>query len=126
MKKWIDRAKQLKRQVMVLYYAYRDARTPMWAKVAAFCVVAYALSPIDLIPDFIPILGYLDDVVLVPLGILLTLKLIPPEVLIDSQELAESRQGQDRKANWIVAAFIIALWVAAGISLSYALYRYWL
>ena len=71
-------ARAVKRDVLVLYLAARDPRVPWYAKVVAACVVAYALSPIDLIPDFIPVLGYLDDVIIVPLGIILAMRLIPP------------------------------------------------
>ena len=68
---------KLKRQIFILYYAYKDDRVPWYAKVFIACVVAYAFSPIDLIPDFIPILGYLDEVILLPLGIMLAMKMIP-------------------------------------------------
>ena len=93
---WKARARQLKAEVYALYLAYRDPRVPWYAKVLAACVVGYALSPIDLIPDFIPVLGYLDDLVLIPLGIALTLRLIPPEVLDECRaracaELAEGK-----------------------------------
>ena len=74
-------AKNLKRQIFILYFAYKDERVPWYAKLFTACVVAYAFSPIDLIPDFIPILGYLDDVIIVPLGIMFALKMIPKNVL---------------------------------------------
>lgn len=75
-------AKQLKRQIYVLYLAYKDPRMPLFTKIFTVSVVAYAFSPIDLIPDFIPILGYLDDLILVPLGVYFALKLIPKPVLV--------------------------------------------
>src|SRR4051812_611938 len=80
-----DKARALKRETTALYFAVRDPRTPVFAKIIAGLVVAYALSPIDLIPDFIPVLGYLDDLILVPVGIAISLRLIPDEVLADSR-----------------------------------------
>lgn len=84
-----DRARRLKREVHALTFACRDPRTPWYAKASAAVVVGYALSPIDLVPDFIPILGYLDDIILLPLGVALVLKLVPPEVMADAQVAAE-------------------------------------
>lgn len=83
-----DWARSLKREVHAIYLAARDPRTPWYAKALAICVAGYALSPIDLIPDFIPVLGYLDDVILVPLGILAVVKLIPPQVMAESRVAA--------------------------------------
>jgi uncharacterized membrane protein YkvA (DUF1232 family) len=74
-------ARKLKQNLFVLYLSYKDKRTPCYAKVVAICVVAYAFSPIDLIPDFIPVLGYLDDLIIVPIGISIALKLIPPYII---------------------------------------------
>ena len=107
---WRTRARQLKFEVVALYFAIRDPRIPWYAKVFAGCVVAYALSPIDLIPDFIPVLGYLDDAILIPLGIALTLKIIPPAVLAECREKA--RGVEDRPTSWAGAAVIITIWVA--------------
>lgn len=92
--------------------APRDQRTPWYAWVLAVVVVGYALSPIDLIPDFIPILGYLDDLVLLPLGIWLTIRLIPEDVLAECRAAAESngQQATGRHA-WLAAVLIIAIWV---------------
>ncbi len=84
---------------------------PWYAKVLTACVVAYALSPIDLIPDFIPILGYLDDLVLVPLGIMLALKMIPPAVLKDCREQAAEAFADARPRNWVAGGIIIAAWI---------------
>src|SRR5687768_15685461 len=78
-------AKALKQQTLVVYYVARDRRTPWLARGLALGVAAYALSPIDLIPDFIPVLGYLDDLVLVPLGVMLVLRMVPEEVLADAR-----------------------------------------
>ncbi len=104
-----QRARQLKREVYALYLAYKYRRTPWHARIVVACVVGYAFSPIDLIPDFIPVFGYLDDLVLVPLGIMLALKLIPAEVMADCRVAAAT--AASRPTNWIAAGFIIALWV---------------
>ncbi|MFB9326181.1 YkvA family protein [Paenibacillus aurantiacus] len=108
-------ARRLKKQVFVLYYAYRDDRTPWPAKLIAICVVAYAFSPIDLIPDFIPILGYLDDVILVPLGVMLALRMMPDAVLADAREQAEERMKGGKPKNWFVGALFILIWIAAAV-----------
>jgi uncharacterized membrane protein YkvA (DUF1232 family) len=109
---WKRRARQLKAETYALFLAYRDRRTPWYARVFAACVVAYAFSPLDLIPDFIPVLGYLDDLILVPLGIALALKMIPPQVMADSRVRAQEFRGQDRPRNWIAAAAIVIIWLA--------------
>lgn len=101
-------ARSIKRDVVALYGAARDPRTPWVAKLVAGLVAAYALSPIDLIPDFIPILGYLDDVIIVPLGILLAVRLIPAEVMEEHRRLAEARS---RPISRIGAAIVVALWL---------------
>jgi len=112
---WFDslkqRARQLKLEVRALALAYRDPRTPWYAKAFAGCVVAYALSPIDLIPDFIPVLGYLDDIILVPLGIALSLKMIPAEVLADCRAKVRQNAGPKKAVNWTAAVVIIAMWI---------------
>jgi uncharacterized membrane protein YkvA (DUF1232 family) len=108
---WKQRARQLKTETYALYLAYRDPRVRWYARVFAACVVAYAFSPIDLVPDFIPILGYLDDLVLIPLGIAFALKMIPPEVMAECREKARSRTGAGKPRNWIAAAIIIAVWL---------------
>jgi uncharacterized membrane protein YkvA (DUF1232 family) len=104
-------AKNLKRQIFILYYAYKDDRVPWYAKVFIASVVAYAFSPIDLIPDFIPILGYLDDVILLPLGILLALKMIPKDVLSDCEVKAEKRMKEGKPKNWIAGSIIALIWM---------------
>lgn len=106
---WKQRARQLKRETYALYLAYRDPRVPWYAKLIAACVVAYAFSPIDLIPDPIPVLGYLDDLVLVPLGIALALKLIPAEVMAECR--AQAAAAEDRPTNWLAAAVIVLIWL---------------
>ncbi len=103
-------AKKLKQQIYVLYFAYKDERVPWYAKLFAVCVVAYAFSPIDLIPDFIPILGYLDDVILVPLGIVVALKMMPNEVISDCEEKAKELMRNGKPKNWLVGSIIILLW----------------
>ena len=108
---WKQQAKQLKVEVYALYLAYQDSRVPWYARIFAACVVAYAFSPIDLIPDPIPILGYLDDLVLIPLGIKAALSMIPVEVMAESREKARELIGQDKPVNWVAAAVIIAIWL---------------
>lgn len=108
-------AKSLKRQTMVLWFCYQHPRTPWLPKWIAIFVVAYALSPIDLIPDFIPILGYLDDVIILPLGILLAIRLMPPLVLEECQLKASEweKNNVKRPVNKVAAVLIILVWVAA-------------
>jgi uncharacterized membrane protein YkvA (DUF1232 family) len=109
-------AREVKRDVYAVYLAARDPRTPWYARAAALIVAAYALSPIDLIPDFIPVLGYLDDLLIVPLGILLVVRLIPEEVLAEHRETALARQGA-RPVSHAAAVFMVALWAAAAAAL---------
>ena len=112
---WIERwkawAKRLKTEIYALYLAYRNPRTPWYARLLAACVVAYAFSPIDLIPDPIPILGYLDDLLLIPLGVRLVISLIPSEVMHESRLKAQQLIEQDRPVNWLAAAVIVAIWL---------------
>jgi uncharacterized membrane protein YkvA (DUF1232 family) len=103
-------ARNLKRQIFILYYACKDARVPWYVKAFTVCVVAYAFSPIDLIPDFIPILGYLDDVILLPLGIMLALKMIQKDVLSDCEVKAEEMMENGKPKNWIVGSIIVLIW----------------
>ena len=116
-------ARNLKRDVHALYLSARDPRVPWYAKAVAIVVAAYALSPIDLIPDFIPVLGYLDDVILVPLGILLAVRLIPPEILAEHRAIAsQSRPEKSRTAAIVIVAIWIGLaLVAGGTALRYLL-----
>jgi uncharacterized membrane protein YkvA (DUF1232 family) len=106
-----DWARDIKRDVLALWLAARDPRTPWHAKLAAASVAAYALSPIDLIPDFIPVVGYLDDLIIVPFGILLTVKLIPDELMTEFRE--EALRLESRPNSYAAAAAIILVWVAA-------------
>jgi uncharacterized membrane protein YkvA (DUF1232 family) len=107
LKSW---AKNLKRQIFILYYACKDDRVPWYAKVFIACVVAYAFSPIDLIPDFIPILGYLDDIILLPIGIMLALKMIPKDVLSDCEVKAEELVRNGKPKNWVAGSIIVFIW----------------
>jgi uncharacterized membrane protein YkvA (DUF1232 family) len=108
--RWRNRARMLKRELNALALASRDPRTPWYAKALAIGVVAYAFSPIDLIPDPIPVLGYLDDLILIPLGIALTLRLIPDEVMAESR--AKAADNDDKPTIWIAAGLIVCVWVA--------------
>ncbi len=110
MKSWREKARRLKTEVHALYLALRDPRVPWYARVMAGVIVAYALSPVDLIPDFIPVLGYVDDLVLIPAGIYLTLKLIPVEVLEDCRQRAKS-EPLTSKSKWVAATIIIFIWL---------------
>ncbi len=121
---WKDCARRLKTLVSALHIAYRDPRTPLLARIVAVCVVAYALSPIDLIPDPIPILGYLDDLILLPLGIALAVKLMPDAVWSDAQERARRELESGQPVNWMAASIIVALWVVLAIAAVFA-YRRW-
>lgn len=114
-------ARVIKRDVHALYLAARDPRVPWYAKALAILVAGYALSPIDLIPDFIPVLGYLDDVILLPLGILLVIRLIPPEIMAEHRELAAA--AQDRPVSRAAAAVVIGLWVAGVAVLGWLAWR---
>jgi uncharacterized membrane protein YkvA (DUF1232 family) len=117
-----SKAGKLKRETFALYLATRDPRTPWYAKAVATLIVAYALSPIDLIPDFIPILGYIDDVLLLPLGIWLVLKMIPSEVMAECRTKAAASKGKLPR-NWWIATAIVVLWLLAAILLGRYLLR---
>ena len=105
------RAQALKNEVFAVYLAAKDPRTPWYAKVVAICTVAYMLSPIDLIPDFIPILGYLDDVIIVPAGVALAIRLIPAEVLEEARENAKQAQGPERSVGYVGLTIIVLVWM---------------
>lgn len=107
---WREKTKALKRDITAIGIAARDRRTPWIARLLVVAIIAYALSPIDLIPDFIPVLGYLDDLVLLPAALVLALRLIPPEVMAEARAKAE---GQRLGASMAAAAVIVALWLAA-------------
>ena len=119
----LERAKQwarlIKRDVLALWIAARDRRVPWYAKALAMAVAAYALSPIDLIPDFIPVLGYLDDLVVVPLGILLVVWLIPATLMAEFREQAVAVATRPRSTTaaivvvlvWVAAVFLVVWWL---------------
>ncbi|WP_373504664.1 YkvA family protein [Aestuariivirga sp.] len=115
-------ARIIKRDVHALYLASRDPRVPWYAKALAVVVAGYAISPIDLIPDFIPVLGYLDDVVLLPLGIYLVVKLIPPDIMAEHRALADA--AQERPVSRLAAVIIILLWIASVILAGWLAYHY--
>jgi uncharacterized membrane protein YkvA (DUF1232 family) len=108
LKRWAGR---LKAEVHTLYLAYRDPRVPLYARVFAACVVGYAFSPIDLIPDPIPVLGYLDDLVLIPLGVALAIRMIPDPVLSECREKARQAANEKRPTNRVAAVVIVVIWL---------------
>ncbi len=116
---WKQKAKSLKRGLYALYLAYKDPRVPWYAKTIAIIFVGYAFSPIDLIPDPIPVLGYLDDLILIPLGITLVIKLVPQEILIECREKAVSRLNGRKPKNWVAASIIILIWVIFFVLIGY-------
>jgi uncharacterized membrane protein YkvA (DUF1232 family) len=120
---WKRRARSVRRDIRALYLARRDPRIPRYARLLAVAIVAYALSPIDLIPDFIPVLGYLDDLMLVPLGVVLLVKLIPPGVL-DEYRIKAGESDFVIAKNRAAAIFIVALWVCGIVLAVYFLYRH--
>jgi uncharacterized membrane protein YkvA (DUF1232 family) len=114
-----EKARSLKPQTPVLYFAVRDPRVPLIAKILAGFVVAYALSPLDLIPDFIPVLGYLDDLILVPLGIALCLRLIPEPVLVEARARVE--KVSEKPKSYSGGIIIIVLW-----AMGFAIFSLWI
>ncbi len=110
-----DWARAIRRDVHALWLAGRDPRVPWYAKAFALLIAAYALSPIDLIPDFVPILGYLDEVILLPPAILLAVKLVPPDLMAEHRAAAARAEG--RPVSRAGAAMIVALWLLAATAL---------
>ncbi|MGE5716836.1 MAG: YkvA family protein [Acidobacteriota bacterium] len=106
-----ERARHLKGETFALYLAARHPETPWYAKVFVAGIVAYAFSPIDLIPDFVPVLGYLDDLILIPLGIAVAIKLIPPEVLADCRSRAQASMASAKPVSRIAAVVIVGIWI---------------
>lgn len=120
LQRWKSWARHLKKETHALYHAYRDPRVPWYAKLLAIFVVAHTLSPIDLIPDFIPVLGYLDDLIITPLGLALLLKMIPEEVMVEARRKAQiSMDAKDPSrlgliivlAVWVLAVLLVVLWI---------------
>lgn len=109
--RWKAAAEKLERETYAIYLAYQDPRVPWYARLWAALVVAYAFSPIDLIPDFIPVLGYLDDLILVPLGIAVAVKMIPADLLAECREKAHQRLEDRGPHNWGAAIVVILIWV---------------
>jgi len=123
LKEW---AQRLKNEVVAIWFCTRHPRTPFVAKALAAALVAYAFSPIDLIPDFIPVLGYLDELILLPIGIWLVLKLVPRDVLAECRDQA-ARWLEDknpRPRNYLAATLIVALWLAALVFVSWLAWRW--
>lgn len=112
-KQW---ARKIKRDVVALWIAARDPRVPWYAKATAGAVAAYALSPVDLIPDFIPVIGYLDDLLIVPVGIMLAVKLVPTDLMREFREEAMRCEKPVSKAG---LAFMIAIWALAAVALTW-------
>ncbi len=108
------KAKEIKRELIALYLAYRHRSVPWYAKLFTAIVIGYALSPIDLIPDFIPILGYLDDLILIPIGIKIALKMIPNHVMIECREQAAELEMKSLGSNWVAAVVILVIWILIG------------
>ena len=113
--RWKQRARGLKIEVYAIYLAYKDPRVPLYAKIFAACVVGYAFSPIDLIPDPIPILGYLDDLVLIPLGIFIAVKMIPKDVMTEYRQKANDIMAQGKPVNKAAAVVIVVIWVLLAV-----------
>lgn len=105
------RARQLKKETYALLLAFRHPQTPWYAKAVAGFVLFNAFSPIDIIPDFIPVLGYLDDVILIPAGIALSLKLIPPEVMAECRIKVAEQTDEEKPVNWVAGILTIVVWI---------------
>jgi uncharacterized membrane protein YkvA (DUF1232 family) len=105
-----------------IYLASRDPRVPWYAKALAIAVAGYALSPIDLIPDFVPVLGYLDDVIIVPLGILAVVKLIPPEIMAQHRDMASA--AQESPVSRTAAGVVACIWIGSTAAAGWVAYRY--
>jgi uncharacterized membrane protein YkvA (DUF1232 family) len=121
-KSWREQARKLKQDVVAIALAIRDPRVPWYAKALGVCVVAYALSPIDLIPDFIPVVGYLDDLILVPLGLFLLVRLIPAPVMAEHR--AAAAELAQRPVSYAGAAAIIVIWLTVLAVTGYAVARH--
>jgi uncharacterized membrane protein YkvA (DUF1232 family) len=122
--RWKEWAKQLKLEIYALYIAYKDRHTPWYAKIFAALVVGYAFSPIDLIPDPIPILGYLDDLVLIPLGAYVAVKMIPLQVMTESRQKASELMAQGKPVNKVAAAIIVLIWIGLAVVAGVIVYRW--
>ena len=121
---WKERARQLKRELYVLLLAYKDPRVPWYARLFVLGLLAYGFSPLDLIPDFVPVLGYLDDLILLPLGIVLALKLIPPAVLQESRARAEELLAKQKPSSWVGTMVIVLLWLLCASFVGWLIIRW--
>jgi uncharacterized membrane protein YkvA (DUF1232 family) len=114
-KVWFSKIKQIskkiKKEIGALYLACKKPNVPLYAKIISILVVGYALSPIDLIPDFIPVLGYIDDLILIPLGIYFAIKLVPNDIMNECRVQAENIFTEGKPKNWIAGGIIISFWV---------------
>lgn len=110
---WKARAKELKREIYALYLCSRHPRTPLPAKLLAAFILAYAISPIDLIPDFVPVLGYVDDLLLIPAGIALLIRMVPKDVLQECRDKAQENPPETKMRSWKGAAMVVFIWLAA-------------
>lgn len=119
---WKGRAGRLKGEIYALYLAYRDPRTPWYAKLLAALVAGYAFSPIDLVPDAIPILGYLDDLLLVPLGIALALRMVPQVVMEECREQARVEMARAKPTSRAAAVAIVVVWLFTAVALAVVVY----
>jgi len=120
LKSW---ARNLKRNAHAIYFAARDPRTPWYARGLAAAVAAYALSPVDLIPDFIPVIGYVDDLIIVPLGLWLVISLIPDELMAEYRIRADEAASKPSSMGGMIA--IVLLWIAGAVGLGWIVYRVW-
>ena len=118
-----QKARLLKTETYALYLAYKDPRVPWYAKAFAAFIVAHTFSPIDLIPDFIPVLGYLDDLIITPLGIFLAIKMIPPEVMSEAREQARRAELERRIQSRAGIAIVLTLWAIGAAIIVFLIYR---
>jgi uncharacterized membrane protein YkvA (DUF1232 family) len=121
---WKARARQLEAEVFALYLAYKDPRTPWYAKAFTALVVGYAFSPIDLIPDFIPVFGYLDDLVIVPLGAIIAMKMIPTQVMEESRRNAAEMIAEGKPVNKAAAVVIVVMWIGLVVVVGMVIYKF--
>lgn len=121
LKKW---AQHLKKETYALYFAYRDPRVPWYAKLLVAFVVAHTFSPIDLIPDFVPVLGYLDDLIITPLGLALALRLIPAEVMAEARIKAEAGMVEGKIVSRVGLLIVISIWLTGLLLIMLLLLKY--
>jgi uncharacterized membrane protein YkvA (DUF1232 family) len=120
---WKQRARALKAETYAVYLAAKDPRVPWYAKVLIAFVVVHTLSPIDLIPDFIPVLGYLDDLIIAPLGIALAIRMVPGDVLAENRAKAQALLADEKPTSWVAGAVIIAIWLLVAALVAAVIYR---